>query len=230
MAYQRQKVCSAGEYMTEKKTSRKPGDVRLPKKAVGIFVIWIFVAMGAMFVLGIYVGRGMSPIRFDIQNIRHELAGLKEAMLRAEEVQAKKLEQGLAGGSGIDLHRQLKKPSGDLLFKPKPQNAKIRASVTKKVAAKKPEPEKTAKTDAKTDTLTKSWTIQVAAVTKKQDASNMVDKFCKMGYPAYMVEASPKGKGTIFRVRVGRFSTRNEAKKMTVALAKDWNDFIIVRN
>jgi len=57
----------------------------------------------------------------------------------------------------------------------------------------------------------------------------MVDKFKKMGYPAYFVEVHPEGKNTLFRVRVGHFADRAEAKKMTVALSKDWSDFIIVR-
>ncbi|MDI6796206.1 MAG: SPOR domain-containing protein, partial [Desulfatibacillaceae bacterium] len=70
--------------------------------------------MGAMFTLGVYVGRGNPPYRFDIQNIELELARLKASVLETEK---KALEQRMRSGE-VDFQQHLKAPDDDLLYNP----------------------------------------------------------------------------------------------------------------
>ena len=63
-------------------------------------------------------------------------------------------------------------------------------------------------------------TIQVAAVKQVADADQLVATLKQKGYPAYRM-AALKGQDTWYRVRVGAFKTRAEAKKMLKRLQKD---------
>lgn len=53
--------------------------------------------------------------------------------------------------------------------------------------------------------------LQVSSGTSKDDAEKLVSKLSAKGISAYVVEADPAGKGHVFRVRVGTYSTRDEA-------------------
>jgi DedD protein len=61
------------------------------------------------------------------------------------------------------------------------------------------------------------WTIQVNAFPDEKSAKTWVEKLKSKGYNAYMTEVKNKGK-TWYRVRVGRFASREEAQKMEEAL------------
>ncbi|MBI9075890.1 MAG: SPOR domain-containing protein [Desulfatibacillum sp.] len=233
------------------KTKTRDRDIRFSRKELFVFVSFVFVAMGIMFVLGIYVGRGMSPVRFDIQNLQNELAGLKASMVRAEEAQTEALEKELARQSEYDFFKQVRNPTGDLNFPAeeditdqsnvrsgppvhlkatKPATVNERALPVQEVprAARAPAPAPVQAAAPAADNYD-FWTIQVSAVVKQQDAAKMVDKFIKMGYPAYMLEAHPEPGRTIYRVRMGHFKTRDEAKVLGQRLSRDWSDYLILK-
>jgi len=56
------------------------------------------------------------------------------------------------------------------------------------------------------------WTVQVNAYPEEKSAQRLVERLKEKGYDAYMVVSNIKGR-TWHRVRVGRFATRDEAKK-----------------
>lgn len=56
------------------------------------------------------------------------------------------------------------------------------------------------------------WTVQVNAYPEEKSAQRLVERLKEKGYDAYMVVSNIKGR-TWHRVRVGRFATREEAKK-----------------
>lgn len=62
-----------------------------------------------------------------------------------------------------------------------------------------------------------SWTIQVNAFPVERDAQGLTQKLKKKGYDAYVVSADIQGR-TWYRVRVGNFATRQEARPMQEAL------------
>ncbi len=55
------------------------------------------------------------------------------------------------------------------------------------------------------------YTVQVASYREKRDARELADRLMRKGYQAFVAEAEVPGKGTWYRVRVGRFGTRKEA-------------------
>ncbi len=63
----------------------------------------------------------------------------------------------------------------------------------------------------------KGWTVQVNAFPDEKSAKTWVDRLKNKGYNAYVTEVNVKGKSW-YRVRVGQYSTREEAKKVEEVL------------
>ncbi len=84
-------------------------------------------------------------------------------------------------------------------------------------------PQKTEKRNIskKEDNAPKNITIQVASFRKSEDADRVMKRMKRRGYPAYMSVAEVPGKGTFYRVRVGYFKNRAEAKGTRNRLRKD---------
>jgi photosystem II stability/assembly factor-like uncharacterized protein len=58
------------------------------------------------------------------------------------------------------------------------------------------------------------FTIQVAATITETEATSMLNSLNSMGIEAYLVIADVPGKGTRYRVRIGRFNTQAEARSV----------------
>ncbi len=56
-------------------------------------------------------------------------------------------------------------------------------------------------------------TLQVMSSPSETEAKGMADKLTRAGISAYVIAAEIKGKGRWYRVRAGRFSTREEAQR-----------------
>jgi cell division septation protein DedD len=61
------------------------------------------------------------------------------------------------------------------------------------------------------------WAVQVNAFPNERDAKNLVKKLKDKGYDSYVVSTNIKGRNW-YRVRVGRFATRGEAKELQETL------------
>ncbi len=59
--------------------------------------------------------------------------------------------------------------------------------------------------------LNGTWTLQLSAYQTKSEAERFVGGLRDKGYAPYIVEAAIPGKGTWYRVRMGRFSTKDAA-------------------
>lgn len=57
------------------------------------------------------------------------------------------------------------------------------------------------------------FTVQVGAMPARAEADALVAKLRSQGLAPYVVEADIPGKGTFYRVRLGKFRTRDEAKR-----------------
>jgi cell division septation protein DedD len=84
-------------------------------------------------------------------------------------------------------------------------------------AASKPRP---AEVDAKESR--KPWSVQVNAFPDEKSARTWVDRLKDKGYNAYLSESRSQGK-VWYRVRVGRFESRDEAEKTQEALKRKEN-------
>jgi cell division septation protein DedD len=81
-------------------------------------------------------------------------------------------------------------------------------------AASKPRP---AEADAKESR--KPWTVQVNAFPDENSAKTWVDRLRDKGYNAYLSESRSQGR-VWYRVRVGRFESRDEAEKTQESLKR----------
>jgi cell division septation protein DedD len=70
---------------------------------------------------------------------------------------------------------------------------------------------------AESETNGKGWSVQANSYPDAKSASDLVDRLKNKGYNAFVTEANVKGK-VWYRVRVGRFASREEAEKTVAAL------------
>lgn len=88
--------------------------------------------------------------------------------------------------------------------------------------AARPEPKKAEEKPAKKSSATdgKGFYVQVLAMSSERNAEKLVRELSAKGYPAYKVSVSQKA-GTLWRVRVGNYATRDEARGVQGTLVLD---------
>lgn len=206
---------------TKKKASEKgsKSPLSLTRKQV---LLWLGITLFAMmwtFVLGIVVGRGLSPVRFDVQTFKQKLMAEKEKALKKDAVRFKIESESLAESPDLDFYKALK----DEKVEPPPKAKEVTIE--------------NAKPPVKTSEVVKSkairaqgpLTIQVASLKNEQAARDVVARLEKMGYQAYKVTVSLPEDGTYHRVRVGHFNNAAEAKQVATLLQEDDFDVVIIR-
>jgi cell division septation protein DedD len=95
----------------------------------------------------------------------------------------------------------------------KTAEAKVEERSKQKAVAKlepDPAPEKA---EVKSEMARRDWAVQVNAFPHERDAKELAKKLADKGYDAYVVPVDVKGRPW-YRVRVGRFTTREEAKNL----------------
>lgn len=88
--------------------------------------------------------------------------------------------------------------------------------------AARPEPKKAEEKPAKKSPAAdgKGFFVQVLATSSERNAEKLVRELSAKGYPAYKVSVSQKA-GTLWRVRVGNYATRDEARGVQGTLVLD---------
>jgi len=200
---------------------KKKSSHQWTRKGLAIWISLTFFACAWMFVLGIFVGRGTVPVRFDIQKLEKELASLKEAVIKKEFDRYKLDSNSEDNKTKMGFYEALKNTGGEEerlqtdipKKKPKPLHKKAVSKAKKTVVAKKTVTTQKAKTAAveKSAENNNNFTIQVAALKDLKDADNLVAKFKKKGYSAYRSIGKIPGKGIFYRIRIGSFKNRADA-------------------
>ena len=97
-----------------------------------------------------------------------------------------------------------------------------------KKEAPKPSPKQPIASKSTAKPSAKVYTIQVAAVKVAKDADRLVGQLKKKGYSAYRVISKVQGQGIWFRVRVGKYTNRADARATKQKLEKEGMKPIIV--
>jgi cell division septation protein DedD len=231
----------------KKKSSPLP-----PRKGLAVWIGLTLFACGWMFVLGILVGRETVPVKFNMEKLQNELAALKEAVIRKELDQYKIDSNADIDKTKMAFYETLKKPGSDdgfetdvsklkrkALAEKKTESGTEKTSMPKKIESgkRKISPPKKIETAQKKKTvnLTKTadvnnkFTIQIASLKNSAAADKMVAKLKKRGYPAYRSIGKIPDKGIWYRVRVGYFKTRAEARGTVKQLKNEKIEAIIVQ-
>jgi cell division septation protein DedD len=218
---------------------KKPFIVMTRRKIAGwVFVIFFLCAW--MFVLGILVGRGTAPVKFDIAAIEKKIeASQKDDPGKPGKVPAHKDSATLKDKTKLEFYEALKENSEDtkvpVLQKPKIIKQKIekpaKEAVSQKAGSQKSQPVKTSQKDAptkekvaavkQTSSTGPIYTIQAASVKNAKNADQLIQKLKKSGYPAYRAIGKVPGKGIWFRVRIGEYRSKSEALGVIKKLQKD---------
>ena len=232
---------------------KKNKKVSLPKKpflvlsrrAITGWVCFIFFVCAWMFVIGVLVGRGTAPIKFDMAGIQKKLEASREDLKNKEQLR----NQGKSGivkdKTKLDFYEALKdnredtqldkkKLSASISKKTEPPPAKkpLRSTDDKadrKITEKKPSPEKkptkplqkpSIASKSKIRPSVKTYTIQAASVKNARDADRLVAELKKTGFHAYRAIGKVPGKGIWYRVRVGEYKSRASARHTLNKLKK----------
>ncbi len=219
--------------------------IELTRKKAFSWSIIIFIICGWMFVLGVLVGRGTAPVRFDVKNMKQILTTeLKTAIEKEKELEkpqnnvsmeqlASSGKQDLGFYEDLNSTKELPEniniqalPQRDAIILPDPQNID---SPSKDPDAVKPEEkaiDKEPSLPVKPTALV--FTIQVASGKDEKYADKMVGELINKGYQAYRSSGEIKGKGIWHRIRIGEFSDRAAAEIILNKLKKDKVNAIIV--
>jgi cell division protein FtsN len=255
-----------------KKNKRKEPEFKKPfivlsRRKIAGWVGLIFFVCAWMFILGILVGRGTAPVKFDITALEKKLEASQQGAGGDQgKAPAQKKPVTVKDKTGLEFYEALKEnkvdPDVPALQKPEADKGKIEApaeksvprepkkkttpkaepseSASKKAEPQKPEPDastqikKPARKKGKVAAVvrTKSagpvYTIQAASVKNAKDADRLVEKLQKGGYPAYRAIGKIPGKGIWFRVRIGEYRSKSEARNVMNKLKKDGMKPILV--
>ena len=226
--------------MARKNTHPKKGAKKAHKIELSSFslLLWGFCAlffMAWIFVLGILVGKGFLPgADSALTELKTRVAGLQEMAARS-----KRGEQGSRTRQTIDETLAFYEKLESKKDEAKNKNQDPSAS---KVGTKQGTPEQATGGGLKKDSDTRvetfkpghgevpaappagkgGYTLQLASLEEKAKAEIMVRDLISKGYDAYSYEIRVKGK-TYYRVRCGRFMTREEADEYRAKLLKALN-------
>lgn len=234
--------------------SKKPFLV-LSRRAIAGWLGVIFILCGWMFVIGILVGRGTAPVKFDMDDLQSRLEESRQNLKKKQPGQ----DSGEAGivedKTKLDFYEALpedrqdtqidEKKSPPVISKKVEPAPAIKSSPAteekatqkspsqnqndQKAVPKNMEPAKppvAAKSEA--EPSGKVYTVQVAAVKVAKDADRLVTQLKKKGYPAFRTISKVQDKGIWFRVRVGKYKSRAEASATLEKLKKSGLKPIIV--
>ncbi len=191
--------------------------------------VWIciisFVSIW-MFVLGIFVGRGTAPVKFDIEKLQKELVALKEAVLKEEKKRLKIDPDTGTGKIDMSFYEALKDTKKNIRSSDTPPPKKEQSE--KKVDVL-PLPQKIKTASTGHAGTGDGFAIQVASLKDLKSADEIVKQLKAKGYPAYTTTAKIPERGIWYRVRIGKFKDRFEAGDMLSRLKKDKFKPIVVR-
>ena len=204
--------------------------------------IYIFIG-GWMFVLGIMVGRGNSPVNFDTQGFQKRLESIANEFGQKHEAEKevdleffKVLDQPPAEEKPLPVVSVPKTARPEERIKPehKPSAPSVKTSTKKKTLQKKDLPAKTntvaaAKTQKASKPRKKGiYTIQLAAYRNFKDAVSHMALLDKKGISSYKQKSTKDGV-VWYRIRTGSFATVEAARKYKEQLAKKKINAMIIK-
>ena len=206
----------------------------IPKRTSGWLLLLLFVSAW-MFFLGVLVGRGTAPVKFDINKLQKELAALRAADIKKQLSRVEINSDSAQLKKDLGFYEALKdtednsqassQRSADKTSGKSPSATKTSAQTKKKASPSDPS-RKAASRKPKVTPLDKeaqgpkSLTIQAASFKDPKDADKMVAMLKKKGYPAYRIIGVVPEKGVWYRVRIGYYGSRTEATPVMKQLQK----------
>jgi cell division septation protein DedD len=237
--------------------SKQHEDPKPHKKRGWPFWVVFFISAW-MFFLGVMVGRGTSPVNFDIKDLEKKITELKKSALQSEELGVQRASPVSPDvKSELEFYEALKmdkqndtmdftesKSSAAIISEPdvttqnslKPEPTVKSKSVAKSVKA--PEFKKSevkaippvSETNIPVEKTNKNFSIQVASLKDSTEADRLVEIFRKRGYPAYRASAEIRNIGTWHRVRIGPFTEQSDALRILGSVSRESKGALIIEH
>ena len=206
-------------------TSGAPAPARAGGGTTRRWLLILVLVAGFNFVLGLLVGRGTSPLKFDIPALERELARLREVELQAEIKRFRIAMDGGEGSSTLGFYHELKQDDAVRVPVPGPRvAARSTAAAPAPQTPQPPSPSPKAPSPAATG----GALLQVAALRESQAAEQIARKLRQEGFAVRTVKARVDGQGTWYRVRIGPFATRQAAQDVRERLVRlNFNPMIV---
>jgi DedD protein len=215
-------------------------ELSLDNRQIVSITVASLVVLGGVFMLGVVVGKKLSTETAEVKAPADLLTQLDEKSKALEQVQAEdasltfqdeltKKAPTLVAGTPVvkpaEPPKPVEAPKPAEPVKPEPTAAAQPAPEPVALPeTPKPEPVPTRTHDAgllkeafgkmqkaPETAADGAWSIQLAAYQDRGEADRFAAGLRDKGYAPYIVEASVPGKGTWFRVRMGRFGTKDAA-------------------
>jgi len=237
----------------------------LSRRAIAGCLAGFFFICAWMFAVGVLVGRGTAPIKFDISELQKKLDIAREDSRQKDQGSLLEQPESVKDKTDLDFYEALRDGRDDAKIAPKPPeplikkkvdpqlppppedkpSRPVKESLKKKTISRKmdkagvePEAGESAKTvePPKNDPkdvakpVDKPFAIQVAAFKEDEDADKLVAELKQIGFSAYRAIGKVPGQGIWYRVRVGEYSTKDEAgaelAKLKDALSRQKKNYL----
>lgn len=192
-----------------------------------LLLLGFLIASGLIFLFGVWVGRDMAERRLAQEErvVRGAVPVPPTPQAAAAEGSAdKQFYESLKATAYAKLQQTPGKPAGatpqptaqaPVAVAPLPTPAPVAAAAA--TPAKRPKPQPTTPGDEWADA---GWTVQVNATTSEAQAQELTRTLRAKGYDAYTIQVPMRGQ-VWYRVRVGRFAGKEQAKAMEERLKRD---------
>jgi len=205
-------------------------DLSLDSRQVVSLLVAGIVVLGAVFVLGVLVGKKLAGSQRNDRapDLLSALDQKSAALERARAAPALTFQEELTADAGA-TRAPAPKAVAEKKSDAPPKAAEAKADAPKAASDKKPDtaakpadagaiaaraaPAAAAPAPKASDGTVPSgaFTLQLGASQNRDDAERMVSRLREKGYAPYIVTAEVPGKGTFYRVRMGSFPTREAA-------------------
>lgn len=197
--------------------------------------------------MGVMVGRGTAPVHFDVDQLKRTIEALQKAAREPQRSGGPVEPTEMKDKTKLDFYDALPKNREDAdlpnLPKPAPPPApapvpRVEPQASKPSEPQAPKPEKPAPAAAKPEkpaaappvpppaaaapvTAGKGFTVQVSAVRSEEEARRMLERLRQRGYGGYVEPIQTSDRGTLYRVRMGDFPSKEFARSTLERLQKD---------
>jgi cell division septation protein DedD len=200
----------------------KKSNSLLTDKPFWVYALAILGISAWMFFLGVLVGRGTAPIKFDIDKFQKILLKKRLDAEQKEMSPAYREEQKISETDDSEKFKPLQPPPGDEDVPTGPPGSDNPDTKTDSQPGQKSKP-------AVVTATGRLYTVQVASLRSRDSAERIVKKLSQKGYEAFVTRSSSSEAGTWFRVRVGHFPEKSQAKEMERKLKRESYSPIVVR-
>ncbi|MEE8620879.1 MAG: SPOR domain-containing protein [Syntrophobacteria bacterium] len=212
----------------KRKKTKKPVRFEVSRLALTSWCFGLFLALFWMFLLGLFVGKGITPANINFTEIKKRMMaegiwpGSSETG-RQESPPPSTTTKRKIPLKDLEFYEKLAKKKETQLQKPAAAKAPPKEKPPTTVAAKPPPPAKQQKkSSVQQKPSTDRFTVQLASFKDLTSAKKFAARFRGLKHKATIREVELSGKGRWYRVQVGKLGSREEATALANDLAQKY--------